>query len=109
MSTSPWLTVGRIYTVLAIGVDDSGVKFRIIGDDGQTPGLHKAIQFDLVSGDIPASWVVSYVPEKLMELGPAAWAKAGFWEDYFDNDPAARTIFDTEVREIMEPIQDHHT
>lgn len=100
MSTSPWLTIGRVYTVLAIEIDESGIKFRFVGDDGQTPSLHRAVQFDLVEGDIPTSWVVHYAPGGVMELGPAAWAKAGFWEAYFDGDSGAQATFNAIRREM---------
>jgi hypothetical protein len=89
-----WLSVGRTYVVLAVFVaDGASPKYRIIGDDAVTPALHAASQFDVVSAALPSIWKAHLVPYKYFELAPLSWTAAGFWEAYFDGDPAAEAAF----------------
>lgn len=72
--------------------------FRLIGSDGQTPALHDAQQFELVSSEIPSSWAVGFRAAEHLELGPRPWLEQGFWVRFFDGDEDAVSVFNREVR-----------
>jgi len=100
VESSPSLTVGKEYVVLSIHVEDGySTKFQILRDDG-TPSFHIANQFEVVSSKIPSTWQVDFVLNGYLSLGPKAWSRAGFWDDYFDGDPEAEAIFDRE-KEVL--------
>jgi hypothetical protein len=95
-----WLTIGSVYIVLAVFFDDqSGLQFRLIGDDHMTPALHEASQFDLVTDVIPTNWSVT-LDRGVFELGPKKWNAKGFWQRYFDRDSTAIRMFEQELRII---------
>jgi hypothetical protein len=95
------LTVGNEYTVLGIhGGEPGSIRYRLMGDDQHTPAIHNAEQFDIVSSEISSGWVFQIYPSLAWSLGPAAWAKKGFWEAYFDGDNEAKAIFDEELLAI---------
>src|SRR5215831_11581966 len=83
---SAWLKIGGIYHVLAIEMNAGRAMFRIIGED-PTPALFQPQMFEVVSSAIPESWVISSPAAGHFDLGPEAWARPGFWEDYFDSKP----------------------
>ncbi len=89
-----WLTIGREYVVLGIYGREREIKFRILGDDGVTPALHKSDKFKIVSSDIPPDWIFRIFSGNEWEIGPLAWSNDGFWSAYFDGDLFARAIFD---------------
>lgn len=92
---SPWLTVGSEYVVLALSVvPGRNVTFRLIGNDGRTPALFAASQFEIIRGNIPSVWEVQIEEEGRLEIGPRPWLRPGFWEDYFDGMPEATTEFE---------------
>jgi hypothetical protein len=92
---SAWLTIGKIYHVLEIVVRDSdGVWFRIVTDDNGSPGLHRARQFERITGNIPSCWVVSYEPHSSLILSPETWLENLFWTRYFDGDQDAQKEFE---------------
>ena len=98
-----WLTVGNEYTVLSIYGGRQGVpiKYRLIGDRNQnTPAMHDVTQFEIISPDIPSGWTFKLYSDQEWSLEPAAWAKKGFWEAYFDQDKDAQEIFEKEVERI---------
>lgn len=98
-----WLTLGRVYQVLAVFVADCSLpKYRLLGDDGKTPALHASSQFEVVSGFLPPSWKANSVPYKFFELAPEVWSSPGFWESYFDGDPSAKAAFSENCRKIIE-------
>lgn len=103
MENSPWLTVERVYHVLSIELDISGLlKFRLIGDNGTTPALHDASQFEVVNDLIPSTWVVVSKPGICFELTPKSWTKAGFWENYFDGMREAVALFELERKKMLD-------
>jgi hypothetical protein len=99
---SPWLTVGDIYHVLEIVVSERGViKFRLLGDDKRTPALHLSMQFELVSGFIPACWAVRFEADGSLKLAPNTWTERGFWERYFEGSARERQIFEDTYKAII--------
>jgi hypothetical protein len=102
LEKSSWLTVGKVYHVLEISIDQRGtIKFRLVGDDEKTPALHLWTQFSLASNVIPSCWIVDLRPEVLFSLRPRTWAGRGFWERYFDGDSLAREQFEEARRAII--------
>jgi hypothetical protein len=88
-----WLTVGKTYHVLSVHIDKTGIVFRLVGDDGRTPALHRIENFEIVSNIIPLSWIVEFNPSGDLTLEPRLWRRAGFWEEYFaGKDDAVRAF-----------------
>lgn len=98
---SPWLTVGKTYTVLAISASPGGqISLRMIGDDGCTPGLYASHLFETVDVQMPSSWIATVKTDGRLEIAPAEWLRDGFWEEYFDGDAAAMSAFERARRAI---------
>lgn len=101
--TSPWLTVGREYDVLEIeAYPEREILLRIL-DDGEAggPGVWDSRLFEVVSGALPSTWTVALGDGGALIIGPAAWRREGFWEDYFDRDPDAVSLFDDALRAMQ--------
>ena len=99
---SHWLTPGREYMVLEITASSGGrVLFRIVGDDGNVPGLDEAALFTTVSSAIPSTWTATVDEAGVLTIGPDRWKRPGFWEDFFDYKPEAVALFDEEYRAML--------
>jgi hypothetical protein len=94
-----WLTVGRDYVVLTILAlpGSGGVRLRVLADDGRTPILADSGLFAAENEPLPNSWVGPVTQRGALQLGPAAWLESGFWERFFDRDPAAVDAFHREL------------
>lgn len=97
---SPWLTLGKIYHVLAISTDRSGTKrFQIVASDRgaaiESLGFHLAACFEVVSQYRPSSWVDRRVNGGL-ETSPISWQVEDFWEALYEGDPDANLVFERE-------------
>ena len=102
LDDSSWLSVGNVYHVLSVNVEyGSPVKFQLIGDDGTTPAYHDANQFEIVTNNIPEGWIIDFVSKSYFRLFPKAWSKPGFWEAYFDGEPDAVELFNSEKNNIF--------
>ncbi len=98
-----WLTVGNVYQVLSVLIaDSSSVEYRLLSDDGYTPGIYEASQFKILSNKLALSWVCNYEDGVYFELAPKPWIRSGFWEDYFDGEPEAINIFNLEKKKIFQ-------
>lgn len=95
-----WLTVGEKYLILGIFGRDSSIKFRVIADDGHTPALQDAEQFELISCEIPKDWIFRMYKKGEWELTPSAWNLDGFWVSYFDGEPAAKKAFQDQLQSM---------
>jgi hypothetical protein len=99
---SPWLTVGKTYTVLAISASPGReILLRLIGDDGDTAGLFSSDMFETIDTRLPPTWIAKLDTDGTLELAPAEWMREGFWEDYFNGDPSAISAFEG-ARRIIE-------
>jgi hypothetical protein len=101
---SSWLTLGRIYHVMAINVEADGKRsFSIISrqPDGEWPqmGSHQSECFEIVSDVIPSNWR-EWAYENVRGTSPAAWQEPGFFEAFYDHDSATFPIFERE-RDII--------
>lgn len=103
-TSSPWLAIGKIYVPLEILCDArNGISYRLIGDArDKSPGVFKAIQFEIVNSKKSSNWDVNISEDAFIIIGPNSWREAGFWEKCYDGDPAALEIYKREARIIME-------
>jgi hypothetical protein len=103
VSQSPWLQLGKESIVLTLSIDALGrALVRIVDDRGAEPGLYSLNHFEIVEHTIPVNWAVTQVNSGGLFFGPLAWGKPGYWERYFENDPEAVRIFESEYHKIME-------
>jgi hypothetical protein len=106
IASSPWKRIGDIYDVLSLTVqqgEQGQVFVRLIGGNEPGPSLHSLDQFEIVDQTIPECWGIYPTPrDNGLFIGPAAWAKFGFWEKYFDGDPAAERAFQEERAKIID-------
>lgn len=102
VESSPWLTIGRTYTVLGVEAH-SGRKplFRIVGDDGRTPGVYEADMFEVASAELGETWICAITQDGGVQIGPAPWLRERFWEDYFNGEPGAVRAFDQEFKVLL--------
>ncbi len=101
--SSPWLSLGKEYIVLAIEVDPSRVDYCLVGDNkDESPSLYAASQFEVTSKKIPSNWEFIFGSLNLFTMGPKSWREPGFWEDCYNHEPNALEIYKREARIIME-------
>jgi hypothetical protein len=74
----------------------------LIGKEPQTPALFNLQQFEIVSPELPRSWIVVSYSDGSYTLTPKAWAEKNFWEMYFNGEPEALRQFGEERRKIIE-------
>lgn len=99
-----WLKAGKDYTVLSVEAAGAGVSanvYRIQSDDNATPALFEAKLFRLVDARIPSCWIVVQQDDLPIQLMPASWAEDGYWERFFDGDPAARREYEAITHGIL--------
>lgn len=102
----PGIRLHEEYPVLSIIVEPGrGAKFRIPTSDG-TPALFDAAMFATTGDSLPPNWVVRTREGGVVEFGPASWLEEGFWDRYFDKDPEALAIFETEMRIAGAALED---
>ena len=105
--SSPWITLGKIYTVLELylGSEERKPQYRLISDDAGSPTLNYSNNFEVISGFIPSSWAVNSVSPDIFEISPSRWQESGYWEAYFDGEPWAETVFEEEVSKMFNEEQ----
>lgn len=77
-----------------------GPLFRVISDEGD-PVLFETGIFVLKSNQISAMWELVMDPNGNISFGPSVWAEAGYWERFYDGDPAVVDGFWSLVRRII--------
>jgi hypothetical protein len=96
------MTIGRTYVVLGVEADVARKPlFRIVGDDGHTPGLYEVDLFTVVSPQLAKTWVCAVTDDGGLQFGPAPWLRNRFWEDYFDGVPDAVADFEREFKALI--------
>jgi hypothetical protein len=89
--------VGRSYEAIGIEIAASAsVRVRVIDDERQ-PTLWALESFEILDGQLPATWHLDIAKDRSIVIGPKAWLRTGFWWDYFDDSVDARTEY---VREL---------
>lgn len=98
LDSSPWITVDREYTVLGALAEFWGrVQLHLLTDDGQSFGWFDADCFLTVDAAIPPNWSARIGEGGTLELAPQEWLAEGFWEHYYDGDPAAQESVEREL------------
>lgn len=102
---SSWLVLGRIYHVMSIFIAQDGQRsYGIINHHpkGEWPqmGSHQAECFELVSEVVPSNWR-EWKNETSSGVSPAAWQETGFYDAFYDHDPATYPIFERERNTIQ--------
>jgi hypothetical protein len=102
-SESPWLTLGKVYNVMALELDNNGEWLaRLVGDGPNGVALFPLELFEVESSVVSPTWTTSWKSGKLIELSPKRWVREGFWENYYDRDPEAIRIFEEEKNLIVD-------
>lgn len=97
-----WLRTAKEYIVLAVEQHSGGVTgYRIASEDGEQPVVFEAALFDVSDGHLPSSWVVMSLQGATLELGPAEFGRAGFWEEVFDREPEALEVYQATKERIL--------
>lgn len=90
VSYDSWLELDAEYDVLEIHAGpDRRVLLRLMAGDAGTPALFDAAAFLVVDRKMPDCWEASVDEGGLLYIGPPEWREPGFWEAYFDREPAA--------------------
>jgi hypothetical protein len=84
----PDLTAGRPYAVIGIEADD----IRLLNDHGQ-PYLYPPDLFQITDDQRPPDWLIRRGDAGEQYAYPPAFSQPGFFEDFFDHQPAATTTF----------------
>jgi len=82
------LTPGQQYGVIGIEADD----YRLLNDAGR-PYLYPAAAFEVVEARQPADWIAETGEDGERYAYPPELNTPGFFEDFFDDDPAAVATF----------------
>jgi hypothetical protein len=97
---SAWTKLGGVYHVLSIWIEPEHSGLRLVGEQ-LPPGLFAPEMFEVVSSVIPSTWGHHFAKPGCLELGPEAWARPGFWEEFYDRKPAAVGCFEHERNRIV--------
>ncbi|BEK91185.1 hypothetical protein NSK11_contig00198-0006 [Nocardia seriolae] len=91
MDSHPSIRIGAEYPLLSVSIGPSrGLQLQILTDEG--PSFWNGEMFETVSNDIPDGWILQ-LSEGSLKIGPKEFLRPGFWESYFDDDPAAVQAF----------------
>lgn len=90
------ITPGQLYFVIGIEADD----YRILNDGGK-PYLYPSELFQIVEYYEPGDWVTEYGSEGERYSYPPLLNRAGFFEDYFEGNEKAVSIFWHEVNKRL--------
>jgi hypothetical protein len=100
LDTSPWVTVDAEYEVVSVIAEPARrVLVQIVTDDGSL-GLFDSTSFMTVDGTVPEGWTARVGEDGVLELAPTAWLAPGFWEAYYDGDPAAIDAVTSELQRL---------
>ncbi len=89
------MTVGHVYEVLGIEAD----SYRII-DNTHMPYLYNPNQFEIVDALRPHFWVSELGDDGEEYAYPKAWHLVGFFEDFYDGNKDAISIFWAECERL---------
>lgn len=91
------LREGREYPVLEVfSAADGENLFRIETVRDETPGLYDSRLFEVTDGSVPPHWAVSTGTRGDITLGPVEWETPGFWDAFFDGEPWAVNLYQSE-------------
>lgn len=100
LDSSPWVRVDAEYVVVAVIAEPARrLLLQIETDDGSL-GLFDSANFMTVDASIPRRWIARVGEGGVLELAPAAWLTPGFWEAYYDGEPAAVDAVQSELEAL---------
>jgi hypothetical protein len=89
------LRQGQEYVVLEAYCQSEGPNyFRLEYRRGGLPPLFDSRLFEVVDSEIHPSWTASAEWDGSLTMAPAAWQKAGFWDDFMNHSPKAVEIYE---------------
>lgn len=100
------LSVGNIYNVLEIYINNSEILYRVISDDSGAysfPILVRAIDFEVISYNIPSNWkTYSRDLEYGISISPSKWVdddlwEYSFWQEYDESTAKVIKCFNEEL------------
>ena len=104
------LRLNKDYKVLSIDHIQSSahdgyfeISFRVLNENGIAAQYSPSI-FEIVDSNLDEDFVYSGFGYGSYELVPKSMSYSGFWEDFFDDDSKALTIFKTRFPEYKDEI-----
>ncbi|ASN20167.1 hypothetical protein [Arthrobacter sp. YN] len=102
LESSPWLTLDAEYHVVSLLAYPGGrVLLRLLADNENGLALFDSTAFITVDGTVPDSWEARIREGGTLVFAPTSWLVPGFWEDYYDGDPAAAEAVRQELNKII--------
>jgi hypothetical protein len=96
-SQSPWLTVGKVYAVLALTIESGDVaRVLVESDDNDVPKDFFINQFEIIDESEPGNWVSKEGPGGVVWKAPASWLEDDFWDRFDDGEEQALANFSIE-------------
>lgn len=97
------ITINKEYIVLAIEFYNREISifsnsigdyilYRIEDDEGSVCLLPSKL-FVVTSGELYRNWIMSYENEESYSILPREWANSEFWEEFYDDEYNAKSIF----------------
>lgn len=92
--------IDGVSDVLGIMTDGRGrVEFRVIEQTGR-PAVWPAALFEMVDGAVPDGWEMTLGPDNSFTITYRAFARIGFWEEFFDGATEVEGEYISIVREL---------
>ncbi|WP_369744479.1 hypothetical protein [Paenarthrobacter sp. AMU7] len=102
LESSPGLSLDAEYQVVSLLAYPAGpVLLHLVIDDEHSLAWFDSRTFITVDGTVPDSWEARIREGGTLDFAPASWLVPGFWEDYYDGDPAAAETVKTELGKMM--------
>ncbi|MET7602432.1 hypothetical protein ABZU45_06325 [Streptomyces avermitilis] len=93
---------GAEYPVLEVFTPHGkNALFRIEFIQGEDSALFDSRAFTVTSNSLPTTWRYFQFDTGSTALRPESWSQTGFWEAYYDRDPWAVEVYETERRNIL--------
>jgi hypothetical protein len=96
---SNYLTVGKVYVVLSVGISKREMFVRLNGND-LSPGLFSIDNFEIIDNSLPSNWRIDN-DNGFVTLAPEKWQVSGFWERFYDDEIKEMEDFRTECEIIF--------
>jgi hypothetical protein len=96
------LDIGKEYIVLSVlTVPNGRIQLQILFPDGHMSWWTSEI-FSVSSDTISPNWVADIDDKGIMRLGPRPFLTKGLLEDFYNDDPIAVQIVDSEVAKMTQ-------
>ncbi|MFE2180125.1 hypothetical protein [Streptomyces sp. NPDC059455] len=92
----------REYIVLEIFTPyGRSALFRIEFAESENPALFDSRVFTVTSTALPPTWRYANYETGSFTLCPEPWSRPGFWESYYDHEPSALEVYESEKQKII--------